>query len=67
MVGGVTVSQHDAAQGKNLTNRRSRGPCSTEALIVEPLVDNRVRCMGMVSGMADGAIAEAGWVGYKCA
>lgn len=41
-----------------LTNRKSRGPCSTDALIVEVL-ECPGRCIGAISStMAEGAIVS---------
>lgn len=40
---------------KKLTNRRSRGPCNTDALMDEAL-DRTGRCIGACSHAAEGAI-----------
>lgn len=59
--GKLPPTQHDAAAvivTGLLTNRRSRGPCRTEALIVDPFVEGG-RWTGMVSGMAEGAIESS--------
>ena len=42
---------------RKLTNRRSRGPCRTEALIVDRFI-GRSRSSGSMSEIAEGAIGN---------
>jgi hypothetical protein len=40
-----------------LTNRRSRGPCKTDA-VMEGVFEKTGRCIGAISSIAEGAILD---------